>query len=537
MRDGWQAETCKDVTVLASQEASSAIAVTREMPTPAVSVMASEEVLTPAVSIMATQEVPTPAVSIVASKEVPTPAVSVMASKEVPTPAVSIAITQEVPAPVALQTRVLESLPSPLDPTMALTPSESSRPEVVSEAAVSTLATNPAEPKQLSPAARTKLLLAQSMASRRAKAKQALPEEPLPTPARSNSLPPDVKVLSPKPDPTGRVAGTEKEVQAIADRLSDEDDAVQDDVATKHYSDTEWTYEHDDESEEEVEMVEGEMDEMGDDEPRCEDEDRSDECSCDDARESDYEPEEMETLMFQRGVVEEEVTEVGVHPKEGGAWLAADEVARRFGRPAHWGQRAIDFLNPDVQQVPKPRGRKAKKGKGSKKSKGSKGAKVDDEEEFEASAPACAEPSSSRKRAASKPGPKPKKMKVAPTRDSSPEPEHKVKRKVIQGSAKAKTVPKAKRAAKAKCAPKSAAKAKAKSPKPKSAPKANPKTKPANGKAKGDDEYKDRMSRKSGAYHAAFKLARSQGKTEEDCRALAREVTKLKLNLLPHIAL
>ena len=60
--------------------------------------------------------------------------------------------------------------------------------------------------------------------------------------------------------------------------------------------------------------------------------------------------------------------------------------------------------------------------------------------------------------------------------------------------------------------------------------KASAKSKPAAAE-KGAD-YKAKQSRKSSAYHKAFKQAKDDGKDLEECRELARAATRLQIYLV-----
>ena len=106
-------------------------------------------------------------------------------------------------------------------------------------------------------------------------------------------------------------------------------------------------------------------------------------------------------------------------------------------------------------------------------------------------------------------------------KDSEPEPKKRGSKS--RGSNAKGPAPKA--APKSKRAPKVGAKAK---PAPKSKAKAKPaKSKPAYGDL--NDDVKARLSRKSAAYHRAFKQARNENNDELVCRELAREAASWHL--------
>ena len=188
-------------------------------------------------------------------------------------------------------------------------------------------------------------------------------------------------------------------------------------------------------------------------------------------------------------------------------FLGAQELGELLGKPPNFGQKVEDFLSPEMQEAPKPRGRRktAKKGKkrGCKRTKTT--AKADEE-------------------------PKHKRAKTAkPVEDDVPA--SKRSRRKPKASPKPKPVPKkaCKAAAKAKAKEKSKAKCKA-------AATAGPKTTGAKAKAEAKPyrspcldapDYKAKQSRKSSAYHRALKEAKAEGKTIPECRELARAAASL----------
>ena len=217
-----------------------------------------------------------------------------------------------------------------------------------------TLATSaPTAIAEPSVAMRTKQALLRGLALREASKKQEEPGEkgfvpnPVATPARSNTPPPIPRPVATPPSsntppraPTpGTVVGSEDEVQAVADMLAsagNSDNEAGD--ATQHYE-TEYVFQ----------------------DSECEDE----------AMEPDHD--DGVSLSIRESSEEEgqplNVTEPETAKED--LWLAEAEVARRFGRPAGWGQGAFAFLSPEMQEEPKPRGRKpGKKGKGVNKCKG-----------------------------------------------------------------------------------------------------------------------------------------------------------------------
>ena len=143
------------------------------------------------------------------------------------------------------------SLPSP---PLATPSPETASPEPTPASATLAVASPVDEPKRLTPAARTKLILQQSMAARREKETKAVtkavkasvpPREPVATPARSDKPAPDVEVMEQKSGSPRPVVGSEAEVEAIAGQLGGDDD---DDTATQHYpGECEWTYDSADE--------------------------------------------------------------------------------------------------------------------------------------------------------------------------------------------------------------------------------------------------------------------------------------------------
>ena len=198
--------------------------------------------------------------------------------------------------------------------------------------------------------------------------------------------------------------------------------------------------------------------------------------------------------------------------------LAREAVDAELGRPARWGQAYAAYVSKDEQEPPKPRGRKPKgckaKGKTTKKAKAApKKAKAapptDDEEDEE----------SNEEEDVEEPTP-PKKGKRKVLAEAHPNKRARIvkdepRRHGRSASAKAKALPKTKPSAKGKAKAKAAAKAKA-----------TTKSKGYRAPCLDEEGYKAKMSRKSGAYHKALKLAKSQGHDEETCKLKAREATR-----------
>ena len=177
--------------------------------------------------------------------------------------------------------------------------------------------------------------------------------------------------------------------------------------------------------------------------------------------------------------------------------LAAEEMAEFLGKPPGFGQKVEDFLSPEMQEAPKPRGRK--KGKACKK----RGRKRRLATADEAPKRKRAKPSGRKPKASSKPKPEPKKA--------------------CKGATKAKAKAKSKATAKSKAAATAV-------PKTKTArAKAKAKGKPYRSPCLDLPEYKAKQSRKSAAYHRALKEARDQGRTIPECRELARQAAGLIL--------
>ena len=164
---------------------------------------------------------------------------------------------------------------------------------------------------------------------------------------------------------------------------------------------------------------------------------------------------------------------------------AKEQVAAMLGQPKHWGQPAEAYLSPDMQ-VPR-------KSKAAKK---------------------CKEPTAG------------KKAFKRPAKAVDQEKPSKRAKKSDEAEPKKACLPKSKpcRSRKSKACPKpSPKKVMKKAPKSK----ASAKSKPAAAE-KGAD-YKAKQSRKSSAYHKAFKQAKDDGKDLEECRELARAATRLQI--------
>ena len=249
-------------------------------------------------------------------------------------PNVELAQTLPVePAPAAVPAAESSALPqAELAQTSPEPAPASDAPNVVSEPSV---------------AMRTKHALLRGLALREANKKQQEPGEkgfapnPVATPARSNTPPPIPGPVvtptcsnTPPPVPTtAKVVGSEDDVQAVAEMLAsagNSDDEAGD--ATQHYE-TEYVFE-DSQSEGEADHDDG------------------------------------VSVSIRHSSEEEGQPFLASEPETGkeDLWLAEAEVARRFGRPAGWGQEASAFLSPEMQEEPKPRGRKP--GKGINKRKG-----------------------------------------------------------------------------------------------------------------------------------------------------------------------
>ena len=529
------------------------------------------------------------------------------ATKEIPAPAAPS--PANAPSPVVVQVQALEPSPSAppaiASPVVSQDPASTGALSAAPASAPLPTASLPVDPEKLSPAAGTKLILAKSMAARKEQFKakaieKSIPQEPLPTPSRSETPPP--RVTMPEPSkPLGPLVGSETEVAALAEKLTDDDEAADD---TQHYS---YEFSFKSGSENEVNEPATEQSDGEGEVPQ------SPGSPFDDEEDPEWDPTPI--ALLESKFVESLDTANGEEGVRRGAWVAEEEVARRFGRPAWWGQEAAHFLSPDAQQAPKPRGRKASKAKGkkgkkgkkvsAKKSKRAKATVVEDEDclgfdatepehseqassskmavEIETSEPARSGRASSRKRAVELEASEPARTGRASSRKRAVELEISEPGRTGRASSRKRAVeleisepayterassrkrageietsepahtgrassrkraaskegdvvaPKRSKKASPKVAPspapepENATKAKS-APKSKPSPKAkrgpkktSPKSKPA--ACKSTEEYKTRMSRKSGAYHAALKLARSQGKTEEDCRLCARQAT------------
>ena len=239
---------------------------------------------------------------------------------------------------------------------------------------------------------------------------------------------------------------------------------------------------------------------------------------------------------------------------------AEQEVGRLLGRPVDWCPKASDFLSPDMQNYTNKKtskkgskagkSKKTKKGKRprgkcAKKVKGGKRARKAEASEAEASIEVVASKGRGGKRAkkveASVVASKAKGSKRAKEVEASMEvvaskaEGSKCAKKAEASTSKRKRKPSPSTEKPSRSSPKPKAKAKSKVKAAAESPKAKASKSKAAGKSRDTYRspcldtslYKAKMSRKSAAYHRAFKAGKGEGKSEEDCRDLARAVSWL----------